>query len=193
MGTLMETASTERRLLAFSIDSFFHFLCFLPVWIQTMGSYLKTQVLALDVNWLLIGLLFVLFYKWLFLYFLGGTVGKLIAGLRVVPAFDPSQSLGLMQSLLRVLTDSLSIFFGHALRALAFFRLDRTHVADWVAETRVMQFKPRKSYTVRRWIVALVVMFFSGTAQFQNMYRLVQKAELVDGKIVLSARTVAQK
>jgi uncharacterized RDD family membrane protein YckC len=136
----------------------------------------------------MIGYLLRLFYKWMFLFFLGATFGKWLFGLRVVPALHPSASLGLMQSLLRVLTDDLSFFFGQALRALALVRLDRTHVSDWVAETRVVQFsKPGRSLR-RHWILALLVMVFSFWSQFQSVYRLFLIMDIKAGEVVFSTQ-----
>lgn len=183
----METANTFRRVLAFLIDSFISGLCFLPVWIQLLGAYFTTGVLKVSVPWLLVGLLLQLFYNWMFLYFLGGTVGKLIFGLRVVPSADPSRDLGLFQSFLRVVTDALSLFFGQALRALALVRLDRTHVSDWVAETRVMQFKHRRSPPIRHWILAGLIVVFSFLNQFERIYLTVQNAHWERGEIIFDA------
>lgn len=183
----METSSLYRRVSAYLVDSFILAMCFLPVWIQLIGSYLNDGVWAVSISWLLVGFLFQLFYKWLFLYFLGGTIGKLLFGLRVVPAAHPENSLGLFQSLLRVLTDSLSIFFGQALRAAALIRLDRTHVSDWVAETRVMQFEPLRSPPTRHWILAILVVVITFCAQFQKIYQTFQSAEIADGEIVFDA------
>ncbi len=183
----METAQTWRRVLAFWMDSIVAALCFLPVWIQIFSSYLELGVLSVSLSWVLIGLLLQLFYKWLFLYFLGGTLGKLMMGLRVVPKDQLEGSLGLFQSFLRVLTDSLSFFFGQALRSLALIRFDRTHVSDWVAETRVVQYAPRKRPPTRHWILVLIVFIFSFLSQFQTAYQLVQRSTFENGMIVVDA------
>jgi uncharacterized RDD family membrane protein YckC len=176
-----------RRIAAFLIDSLIVLLCFAPVWIQMLGSYLREGALIVPLSWLGMSLLLQLFYKWLFLYFLGGTLGKLMMGLRVVPSAHPDQDLGLFQSLLRVLTDALSFFFGQALRALALVRLDRTHVSDWVAETRVVQLAPRSHPPTRHWVLALIVILISFSNQFHRAYQLVQNSELVDGEIIFDA------
>lgn len=178
------TGRIGRRLIAYSLDSVVVGLCFLPVWIQLLGSYFQNQALTVNPVWILLSVLLQLFYKWLFLYFLGGTLGKLLLGLRVVPIHEPEKGLGLMQSFLRVLTDSLSLFFGHSLRAVALLRLDRTHVSDWVAETRVVQFSHPRSPTKRHWILAIGIMVFSFINQFQSLYHLVQRVQFVEGQVV---------
>lgn len=181
------TGRIWRRFLAFGLDSFIAGLCFLPAWIQLFGSWIKSQTLAVDWNWIALGLTLQLFYKWLFLYFLGGTLGKLLFGLRVVSIHHPEQGLGLLQSLLRVLTDYLSIFFGHSLRVLALMRLDRTHVSDWVAETRVVQFAKPTAPTQRRVVIAVLIMVFSFSSQFQSLYRAFQTVYFEDGQFVIES------
>ncbi|MEZ0392283.1 MAG: RDD family protein [Pseudobdellovibrionaceae bacterium] len=184
MAQVMYTARTGRRLMAFGVDSMIQGLCFLPLWIHVVASVLDEQLLIVDFRWLALCLLLILFYKWMFLYFLGGTLGKLIFGLRVVPRHHPGEGLGLVQSFLRVLTDSLSLFFGHSLRALALLRLDRTHVSDWVAETRVVQWTQPKDILRRHWILASAIIFFSFTHQFSSLYRSVQNATLTKGQVI---------
>lgn len=185
MGALMHTPGMLRRILAFVIDSWIAGLFFAPVWIQLLASMLQFGQLEVDLSWVLICFLMQFAYSWLFLYFLGGTLGKLLLGLRVVPRSSPTDPLGLFQSFLRVLTDQLSLFFGQSLRALALIRLDRTHVSDWVAETRVIQLKPSGFHARRHVILALLVALVSLVTQFQEAYRLVQSVELTEGRFVL--------
>lgn len=181
----MNTASTWRRLAAYWMDSMVLGLCLLPFWFQVWGALVWGSEIAVSWRWLVAGVLLQLFYKWTFLYFMGGTLGKLIMGLRVVPRWDSQADLGLFQSLLRVLTDALSIFFGMAPRALALLRLDRTHISDWVAETRVVQLDPQKQIMRRHWAVALLVIWVSFFGQFSDLYRRLQHIEFEGGQIVL--------
>jgi uncharacterized RDD family membrane protein YckC len=180
----MNTASTWRRVLAYGIDSIIMGLCFLPFWMQVWGSMLLDHEVSVGWQWLGVVLLLQLFYKWLFLYFLGGTLGKLFLGLRVVSRTG-DENLGLMQSFLRVLADGLSLFFGLAPRALALLRLDRTHVSDWVAETRVVQLAPQTMLMRRHWAVALIVVWISFFSQFSRVYQSLQSVDFEDGRIFL--------
>ena len=179
-------ASWPKRITAYAIDSALIWLSLLPLWLQLITTYFSKGEPTLTWNWLLAGLLLVLFYQWLFLYFLGGTIGKLIMGLRVI-SIHPNQDLGLFQSLLRVLSNALSIFFGEALRALAFFRLDRRHVGDWVAETWVVQFQPLGHFPKRHWLLGSVIFLFTFTTSFHDIYTLVQNVELVGDQIIFDA------
>ncbi len=179
-------ASWPKRVVAYALDSAFIWLSLLPVWLQLFASYYLKGEPMLTWNWLLAGFLVALFYHWMFLYFLGATPGKLLLGLRVV-SIHQNQDLGLFQSLLRVLTNSLSIFFGEALRALAFLRLDRRHVGDWVAETWVVQTHPLRHFPKRHWLLGTAIVFLSFTSSFHNIYTLVQSTELAGDQIVLDA------
>lgn len=159
-------------------------IAWLPVWIQVWASSAYEGRVAIEWRWLIAGLLLQLFYKWMFLYFVGATPGKLVMGLRVVPADAPESELGLLQSFLRVFADGLSLFFGLAPRALALVRLDRTHVSDWVAETRVVQLAPQPLLMKRHWVFAIAVLLISFFSQFSNLYQQMRWAQFEDGQIV---------
>jgi uncharacterized RDD family membrane protein YckC len=184
MGGVMQVPSLFRRIVAFGIDSWIAGLFFLPVWIQLMGSLIRVGQMEVEIQWLLVCYGMQFLYSWFFLYFLGGTLGKLMMGLRVVPARDPQVELGLFQSFLRVLTDQLSLFFGQALRALALVRLDRTHVSDWVAETRVVQLKPVNFKPRRHVLLALFIGVMSLTSQFREVDRIIQRVEFSEGRVI---------
>lgn len=183
----MAPAHTLRRFAAFALDSFVISFCYVPVWLQLWASYMEEGVPSVEIGWVGASLLLQLFYKWLFLYFMQGTPGKLLMGLRVISRSNPEAGLGLFQSFLRVLTDSLSLFFGQSLRALALIRLDRTHVSDWVAETQVVQLKPRNYPPRRHWVVAILVVVVSFLSQFRQIYSLVQNTQLSGGHVILDS------
>ena len=189
----INTAGTGRRIVAFCIDRMIAAIFMIPLWIQLFSSYFTSGRFEVEPRWILLSGVMIFFYRWLFLFFLGGTVGKLLMGLQVIsvhnsrPAFSEKPSLGLFQSFLRVLTDGLSIFFGQSLRALAFLRYDRTHVSDWVAETRVVQFVPRKSPVKRRVWLALFVILFSFWNTFQEIYLTVHYVHYDSGKLIFDA------
>ena len=183
----VNTASTGRRLLAFILDSLVGAIFMIPVWVQFTYSYLSSGTLAVEPRWILLSGLLIFFHRWLFVYFLGGTLGKLLMGLRVVPVRHPEKPLGLFQSFLRALADGLSLFFGQSLRALAFLRFDRTHVSDWVAETRVVQSEPRKHPVRRRVWLALFLALFSFLSSFQKIYETVHRVHYESGQLIFDA------
>lgn len=123
-----------RRFYAFYIDEGLRVTFFLPFLLLALGNREKSLAgLALAV-------VTYLAFRMCCLYFLGGSVGKLACGLRVVDR-GTGGPLEPIQALLRVLADELSVFFAFAPRALVYFRWDRTHLSDWIAETRVVSLK----------------------------------------------------
>lgn len=123
-----------RRFYALYIDEglrLVFFLPFLPLMLGDREKGLAALALAIVTS---------LAFRVCCLYFLGGSVGKLVCGLRVVDR-GTGGPLEPIQAMLRVLADELSLFFAFAPRALVYFRWDRTHLSDWCAETRVVSLK----------------------------------------------------
>ncbi len=181
------TASTWRRIFAHMVDSVVSFGFYLPMWIQAYSFVFEGGSLTIDIRWLVICSFCVFLYRWMFLFFLGGTIGKLMFGLRLVSSAEPHGSLSLMQAFLRVLTDGLSLFFGYGLKGLMFLRFDRTHVSDWVAETRVVQASPRPSLPKRRVLLAVFIFCFSTFNTFKGLYHLARESSFDRGQIVINA------
>ena len=131
--TKVYTPDSWRRILAFALDSFFSGLFYLPFLLQVRFFLQSSKIYEIRPFWVISCFALDFVSHWMFLYYLGGTPGKLLFGLRVVNAHDPTREMGLMQTFLRVLTDQLKFFFDGALRSLAWLRHDRTHLSDWVA------------------------------------------------------------
>ncbi|UYL07956.1 RDD family protein [Bdellovibrio sp. SKB1291214] len=145
--------STWRRFFAVLIDQAFLSICYFPFFSAFYNVWFsETDV---ELNLFQLGMMFLIpaLYEAVSLMLISATPGKWLLGLKVVPCNDPSADLDYTQCLLRPLTSRLTFFFSWAIYALAFFRYDRTHLSDWVAETRVIQFKPRNTRTRIRWIV----------------------------------------
>ncbi|WP_291516217.1 RDD family protein [Bdellovibrio sp. ArHS] len=151
--------STIRRLIAHAIDQVVRLIFYIP--------FLKPFFLLIftddqvPVSFFTLALLFLIpaIYEFIFLVVMQATPGKWFMGLKVVPFSNPKEALDWRQCVLRPLTERLTFFFSWALYALAFFRYDRTHLADWVAETRVVQFKPRVTRAQIRWITGSLLVF----------------------------------
>lgn len=190
---MVEAAATEKRIIAFGIDRAIEATLYLPVWIQLGISSLTEGEYSISLRMIAACALLHLMYDCFFLYFLGGTVGKLAMGLRVVPRREPHNALTLFQCVLRPLCDRLSLFVGQSLRALAFLRFDRTHVSDWVAETWVVQSVPRRRKPVRRFVLALVIIFISLSSSFLQFYRLVQSAHVEDGRVIFETTSASDE
>lgn len=151
--------STFRRLIAQGIDQAVRLIFYIP--------FLKSFFLLIftddpvRVSFYTLGLMFLIpaIYEFIFLVMMQATPGKWFMGLKVVPFSHSNEALDWRQCVLRPLTERLTFFFSWAVYALAFFRYDRTHLADWVAETRVVQFKPRSSRANVRWVTGSLLIF----------------------------------
>jgi uncharacterized RDD family membrane protein YckC len=173
--------STWRRLFAHWVDRLIVGIAFAPAFFQAVGSYFRDQIVQVDLRWLILGWLLALLYNLCFVYFMGGTVGKLLFHLRIISV---NGELTFWQVLLRTLTNELDLFFGLAHRALALLRLDRTHLADWVAETRVVQLEPRARPPVRRKILGPILVLVFAVSSFSNLYRELQKVYFERGLLI---------
>lgn len=176
--------STSRRALAYSVDSIILQILWLPMTVQIVGSYLKSREISIGIEWVILSSILGLGYSVLFNYFMSGTIGKLLFGLKVINRNDPEKGLSLMQCLLRALTDHLSWFFALAGQSLMFLRFDRTHLSDWVAETRVVQSFERESPPKRRPVVAALLFFYFLVTGFSSAYQAIQKTDLENGKVI---------
>lgn len=179
-------ATNWRRIFAYGLDSLVAGASALIVWLEAELFQKESGVFGYSLHAIAAVFIAYFFYHWLFIYFLGGTPGKLMMGLRIVSKNQEGggpAGLGLMQSFLRVLADQLSFFVGHGLRVLVLMRLDRTHVSDWVAETQVVQFDKR-SGPVRRhlfWALALCLWFSCGG--FMKIYSQFQRLSWVGNRV----------
>ncbi len=145
--------STWKRLFAFGIDQFFILLFYIPFAKTFVQLFFTDEDVYVSLWKLLVMFLVPALYEFLFLMILQATPGKWMLGLRVVPAYNAYADLNSFQCILRPLVSRMSFFFAWAIYAFAFFKYDRTHVADWVAETRVIQFAPRVKRPQIRWIL----------------------------------------
>ncbi|MBX3019207.1 MAG: RDD family protein [Bdellovibrionaceae bacterium] len=129
-----------RRFYAFYIDEGLRITFFLPFFFMNLGELGLFGDPVKSVASLALGIVTYLAFRMACLYFLGASLGKLACGLRVVDR-ETGGELQPIQVMLRVIADELAIFFAFAPRALALFRWDRTHLSDWIAETRVVSLK----------------------------------------------------
>jgi uncharacterized RDD family membrane protein YckC len=144
--------STWKRLAAFFIDQIVMVLFYLPFAGKFFQAFFLDEDVYLSLIQLLVFFLIPALYEFVFLVVMQATPGKWLLGLKVVPQHNPYTPLHITQCIMRPVVGRLSFFFGWAIYAVAFFRYDRTHIADWVAETRVIQFKPRPMRAKIRWI-----------------------------------------
>lgn len=150
-----------RRLGARMVDGFLFGVFFIPFWLQTgFAQSWNSGVLVLFLKLLLMQMVFEAALLALF----QRTPGKWLFSLRLVSQSDGAVPT-FVQCLIRVVTCNFSLFLGWSLYAFAFIRLDRTHPADWLAGTRLVQEHDAKIYHAppqRKILYALIGIFILG-------------------------------
>lgn len=177
--------STWRRLAAKGIDSLIRAIFYLP-FIKSFFLLIFTDE---DVTISLVSL-FVMFitpaiYEFVFLVFMQATPGKWLMGLKVVPFSDVGANLDWRQCFLRPFVERFSFFFSLAIYAVAFFRYDRTHLADWIAETRVVQFALRPTPTKIRWFLGSILVLVNILEGVQSSSRMLRVIDWGKGQVEL--------
>jgi uncharacterized RDD family membrane protein YckC len=165
--------STWNRLIAKAIDQVASVIFFIPFFGKVITMLFTDEDVYISLPMLLFLLFIPAIYEALFLALMQRTPGKWMMGLKVVPNHDANENLRWDQCVLRPLTGRLSLFFSLAIYATAFFRYDRTHLADWVAETRVVQATPRRSRTNIRWLLGslcIVMYTYEGINSAINVF-----------------------
>lgn len=182
--------STWKRFVANGIDQSICLLFYFP-FVGLLWRFFTTEEPIHISLWQL----FVIFmipavYDFVFLVLMQGSPGKWFMDLKVVPATQPEQALSLEQCFLRPLVARLTFFFSWAIYALAFFRYDRTHLCDWVAETRVVQSTPRpRRAQLRPFVGALFVCLYisEGLSSAAAVIKQIDwKAHQVDVRAILN-------
>lgn len=149
--------STWRRLCAYFIDQIISLLFYFPFIGTVYKMIFTTDEVYLSIVELLVLFLIPAIYEFVFLIYMQRTPGKAICGLYVVPFSNVYEKLDWRHCVLRPLVGRLSFFFSWSIFALAFFRYDRTHLADWIAETRVIQTVKRAEAPTIRWFVGFIL------------------------------------
>jgi len=155
--------STWRRLIAHFADRAYIAILQLPVWIKIGIDYTKHNELRLHWSHLVYAILVSVLYEVLSLYFFSTTLGKWQWSLKVISRNKNGgdDSIGMDQAILRTLVSKLNFFFGWSIYALAFLKHNRTHLADWAAETQVVSLKERTGLPRVRWILAVGIIFLT--------------------------------
>lgn len=121
--------------------------------------------------------------------FFSATIGKKQMGLTVINrnGFEGKKQVHLDQAFLRSLVSQLSLIFGWSLFVTAFLKYNRTHIADWVADTQVLSKSPQSIRPKIRWVLAFgfIFIFLAGSIkntvmtldslEWKNPYLYVQK------------------
>lgn len=179
--------STYRRVMAFLIDQVVSLLMYVPFYGVFSRLILTDEEVHLSVVQLFILLLIPAVYEFVFLALMQATPGKWLMNLKVVPNHHPDHKLEFGQCLLRPLTGRLSLLLSWAIYALAFFRYDRTHLCDWIAETRVVQFKPRASHARVRWFLGSIFILSHTYEGLSSASHAIRQINWQEGQVDLRA------
>lgn len=181
--------STWKRLLARFIDSGVIFVLQLPVIYLFFIDFLRTE--EVKIHWAHVVYFFAVrvCYETFSIAFFSATIGKKQMGLTVINrnSLVGGKQVHLDQAFLRSLVSQLSLIFGWSLFVTAFLKYNRTHIADWVADTQVLS---RTQQSVRpkiRWVLAFgfIFIFLSSSVkstvvtlnhlEWKNPYFYIQK------------------
>lgn len=148
--------STWRRLAAHLIDQMVSLVFYFPFAGTVYKLIFTSEEVYVSIVELLILFLIPAVYEFVFLMFMQRTPGKALLGLWVVPFANVDEKLDWRHCVLRPLVGRMSFFFSWSPFAFAFFRYDRTHLVDWVAETRVIQNVKRGEAPTIRWFLGFI-------------------------------------
>lgn len=177
--------STWRRLMAKGVDSVIRFVFYLPYAKPFFLLFFSDEKVTLSLMSFFIIFITPAVYEFIFLVTMQATPGKWLMGLKVVPFYDVSAKLDWRQCVLRPLVERLSFYFSLAIYATAFFRYDRTHAADWVAETRVIQFSPRPIAPRIRWFMGTILIVLNLIEGLQSASRILSVINWGSNKVEL--------
>lgn len=155
-------SSTWKRLVARFIDDAYVFILQGPVVIIFFKDFIISGEPKIHWAHALYFVAVKIVYETLFVHFFSATPGKMHMGLKILNRQPErtSKNIALDQAFLRSLVSQLSYIFGWSLYVTAFYKYNRTHVADWVAETQVVSKIKRADRPQLRWIFATCFIFF---------------------------------
>lgn len=165
---------TSLRLFARGIDAIIVFALWIPLLGSSTADFLSAERWWMSWPYFLYFLAAPLIYEGLCVAFFGTTFGKWVFFLRIVPSKNPEGRLTLIESFTRALAMELNLFFSWAVQALALLQPDRRHLADWIAQSRVVSSKPRPYPPRIRWFwssLLIAGLAWSGWSHGRSMMR----------------------
>ena len=175
-------ASTWRRLFARGIDQVIRGLFYLPFGSLFFKLFMTSQEVRVSIVELFVLFMVPAIYEFVFLVLFQATPGKWLLGLKVAPFSSSESKLDLGQCFLRSLVGQFTFFFSWAIFAVAFFRYDRTHLADWIAGTRVVQSRPRLTQAKVRPILGLLFVILYSWEGLVSASSMIQKIDWSHGQ-----------
>lgn len=178
--------STWKRLMARGLDQIFISMVLFPVLL--MRPETEDGWIQLTIPWALFVFLYPLVYEALCLCFFQTTPGKWIFNLKVIPASAIAKKHWGLHALIRALVCYVG-FFIWAFFATALWRYDRRHLADLIAETRVVGIVPTKMHKVRP-LIGLIVVMLGLVQGWISTVEQIQSIDYEDGAFFVPDPTV---
>jgi uncharacterized RDD family membrane protein YckC len=170
---LLYSARTWRRAFAYGVDQLLIGLILSPLYLKQAFEAFTLKDTDFGLRLAATALLAYFFYQVIFLYLFSATPGKALFGLRLENS-NHGEKLKFYQICLRSLSQTLLTVLGFSLLVLALFRLDRRHFSDWIAETRVLQSKPRAVAPRRHWVMTFALFAYFANSTIMSLYLLAQ-------------------
>ncbi len=184
---------TKKRLFARLTDQLITMIFYIPIANAVRLLVFTEQEVEISIYLLALMGLIPAIYEGMWLWLMQQTPGKWFWGLRVVSCDDPDRPLDWQQCVMRALVGRLDLFLSLAVYATAFFRYDRTHLADWLAETRVVQEGPRSKVAGCRWVVGSFLVLVYSIQGLEQAAQFLKNATVRDGKVSLRQIYEAQQ
>ncbi|MCX7978653.1 MAG: RDD family protein [Bdellovibrionaceae bacterium] len=146
---MIAAPSTGRRFIAKLLDTAIIEMIRLPVTLPLLFSFLNTGGIVLHINQFIFWFLVPICYEFLGVWLMRATPGKWIMGFKVMQ--KGRTSVDWSSSLLRATVNRFSLFFAGANYVLALTNRQRTHIADWIARTYLMEEGGRLRPSSPRW------------------------------------------
>ncbi len=175
--------STKRRILAGGIDQIIIMIPAILIFYPNLKALFNTSEIKINIFVLAAVITCQFLYFFLSYLLMEATLGQKLVGQKLVSI--SGEKLAAVQIAIRVLCDQLSVFFSYGLFCLIFFRFDRTHLSDWLAETKVVQDEERKLPAVRRVVVCVLLTGYFCIDGFHNFYNLVHLTEIRGSQLIL--------
>lgn len=161
-----ETPKSSTRLNAFIIDSILRWVMVIP-FIKPLLAVISDEEVSISLWYVIFIALYWFVYDFVFLALFQATPGKILMSLRVDS--KDGNELAWEQAFLRVLSTRVTFFLGLGLYATALFSMERRHLFDWFAGTRVLTEKPVQENFRKHWVFGtLVILFYLSDGLFYS-------------------------
>lgn len=162
--------STWKRLIARLLDDGYIFILQLPVVVVFVVNSFQSESFKIHWAHAVYFILVRILYETISVAFFSTTLGKKQMGLTIINRNRGVEKtkIGFDQALLRSIVGQLSHIIGWSLYVTAFFKHNRTHVGDWIADTQVVSYTARDKRPQIRWIFAIGFMILSFSSSIKG-------------------------